>query len=83
MDDMYKEPIPYIVYESEVTRLERVIHKLTRVLIIAIVLGFITNAIWVVIWNSYDYEDISVESASGNANFIGNDGIINNGEGEG
>lgn len=38
--------------EGSENRLERIIHKLITLLIIAIALLFITNAIWVYAWNS-------------------------------
>ena len=54
-------------------------------IILLIVLLVATNAMWLWAWNQYDYTDeYSVELDSGdggNANYIGNDGDIYNGEG--
>ena len=54
------------------------------IIIILIVLLAITNGMWLYAWNQYDYvsEDITVDGEEGNANYIGNDGNIYNGEQE-
>jgi hypothetical protein len=51
-------------------------------LIVAIALMFFTNMIWVGVFSSYDYssEEIIVDAEDGNANYIGQDGNIYNGE---
>ena len=78
--------VPYIVYESAQTRLERVNKGLVIALIIAIVLIFASNMAWLYAWNQYDYESgettqIDVDSQGGGiANYIGNDRDINNGK---
>ena len=83
MDDKLKETVSFLVYESSQTRLDRVIHKLTIALVVAIILLFTSNALWLYAWTLYDYsgeESITVDGRSGVANFIGNDGSIFNGE---
>jgi hypothetical protein len=70
------------VYESSLAREERQQKRLVVVIVILIVLLFITNAVWVYFWNQYDYVDdysVDVNSQGGIANYIGNDGDINNG----
>lgn len=54
------------------------------IIIIFITLLAITNGMWLYAWNQYDYvsEDITVDGEEGNANYIGNDGNIYNGEQE-
>lgn len=55
------------------------------IILVLIILLVVTNAMWLVAWNQYDYvetDDFSVDVDSGdggNANYIGNDGDINNG----
>lgn len=55
-------------------------------IIILIVLLVATNAMWLWAWNQYDYVDTEEYSVDldaddgGNANYIGNDGDIYNGE---
>lgn len=75
--------IPYIVYESSLAREERQQKRLIVVIIVLIILLFATNLIWMIAWNQYDYidegVDIDLDAESGNANYIGNDGDINNG----
>lgn len=52
-------------------------------IVLLIVLLVVTNAMWLVAWNQYDYVEgyeVEVDSeGAGNANYIGNDGDINNG----
>lgn len=56
------------------------------IILVLIILLVVTNAMWLVAWNQYDYvdtEEYSVDLDSGeggNANYIGNDGDIYNGE---
>ena len=56
-------------------------------IIVLIVLLVVTNAMWLIAWNQYDYVDTEEYSVDvdaddgGNANYIGNDGDIYNGEG--
>lgn len=79
--------VPYIVHESTVARQERQIKRLWIALIVAIAMIFASNAIWLYAWMQYDYssEEIIVEQDAtdgGNANYIGDDGDINNGVSE-
>lgn len=76
--------VPYLVYEATQARNERTIKRLILVVIIAVALMFISNAIWLYAWMQYDYVssenvDLSTEGG-GDANYIGNDGDIINGE---
>ena len=73
--------VPYIVFESSLAREERQQKRMTVIIVVLIFLLFVTNLFWVIVWNQYDYveEGIRIESDEGNANFIGNDGDINNG----
>lgn len=76
--------VPYIVYESEAARHERTIKRLLIALVVAIALIFISNIAWLYFFNQFDYatESVTQELDSGNANYIGADGTINNGEAE-
>ena len=79
------EAVPYIVYEMEQARSERHIKRLWIILIVAIALIFVSNAVWLYAWMQYDYESYEVTAdGNSNANYIGQDGnIYNNGsEGE-
>ena len=87
---MPSDYVPYIVYESVMSRLERTIKRLVVALVVTIILMFATNAIWLYFWNQYEYvyEDettsttstVTVDGKDGIANYIGNDGNISNGE---
>lgn len=76
--------VPYIVYESAMARSERHIRRLVIALIISIIMIVASNLAWLYVWNSYEYvgdlSEVSVESEKGNANYIGDDGEIVNGE---
>lgn len=69
--------IPFIVYEKEMTRYERVIKKLWVIIILLIVFLVGSNIVWVV----YDkqFEDVTItqeveqEAESGENHFIGGD----------
>lgn len=84
MAEMYKEPIPYIVYESVTARFERTIRRLIVAIIISVIALCVSNIAWLIVFNSYDVVsgEVAVDSQDGgNANYIGASGIISNGEG--
>lgn len=74
--------VPYIAFESALDKAERRERLHIFVIIFLITLLVLSNLAWIIAWNQYDYttEDYSVEidSGSGIANYIGNDGDINN-----
>ena len=78
--------VPYIVYESMLDKEDRQQRRMVYIIILLIVLLVVTNVIWLVAWNQYDYvdvEDYAVDVNSeggGNANYIGEDGNIYNGQ---
>lgn len=51
------------------------------IIIILIVLLAATNGAWLIAWNQYDYSSTQTEvnADNGTANYIGNNGDINNG----
>lgn len=73
--------VPYIVYEGELARLERIIRKLFVLLFVCIALLVATNGYW--IWNESQYEDVvtvTQDNTDGYNNYVGDDGDIINGE---
>ena len=74
--------VPYIVFEGSMARSERHIKRLVIALIVAVVMIAVTNIAWLIVWNSYEYvgESAVTVEGEGNANYIGNDGDITNGE---
>lgn len=75
--------IPYVVHESEVTRLERHNRRWFYVVIVLLVMFFCTNFAWLYIFYQYDYsatETVTIDGQEGIANYIGNDGTITNGK---
>lgn len=80
------EKVPYIVFEGEMTRHERTIKRLVSLLILTIALLFISNVAWLWFFNQFNIEGetVSLDSRdAGIANYIGEDGTINNGRGDG
>jgi Tfp pilus assembly protein PilW len=76
--------VPFAVSEGTQVRHERTVKRLIIALIIAVILIFASNAIWLYAWTQYDYTDTetTIEQRTdegGNANYIGNNGDINNG----
>ena len=84
-----REPIsvPFVVYESATEKADRQQKRLVVIIVILIGLLFLTNALWLIAWNSYDYVDeysVDVDADDGgNANYIGNNGDIYNGTSNG
>ncbi len=78
--------VPFIVYEGTIARFERTIKRLLILIGVTILLLFASNAIWLYVWNLYDYQEITVDSQDGsNANYMGAgaSGVINNGKSAG
>ena len=78
------EPVPYIVYESAMARNERSIKRLFVALLIAIILLVASNGFWLFAWTQYDYSSeeryVEVDASDGIANYVGENGVINNGQ---
>lgn len=73
--------ISYIVFEGEMARAERHIKRLWITLIVTILLLAACNIAWLIYLNQFDVESYQVSTeGGGNANYIGNDGDITNGE---
>lgn len=83
MNDNEILTVPYVVYEGEMARSERMVKRLFIALVFSIVIIFASNACWMWLWNQYDYVDeesvIDIDNSDGYANYIGNDGEIYNG----
>lgn len=80
------ESVPYIVYESAQVRNERNVKRMLIALVLAVVMLFASNLVWLYAWFSYDYESIetvTVDGKDGVASYIGNDGNVYNGESDG
>lgn len=80
--EAYKEPVPYIVHEGIVVKLERIIYRL--IIVIIILLAMLAYGFYE--FTSYDYSDVTLDNqGGGNANYMGAgaSGVISNGESEG
>ena len=77
------ESIPYVAYQSTVSDYKMMLKRMWVALIVLLLILFATNTIWIYSWMQYDYssEEIIVDAEdNGNANYIGQDGNIYNGE---
>ena len=72
--------VPYIVREGAVARLDRVIKRLYKLIVLLIILLVASNAAWLYYESSFEEIRIEQDNESGYNNFIGNDGDIYNGE---
>lgn len=76
--------VPYVAYEGTIARFERSIKRLIVSLVIAIALIFASNVAWLIFFDQFtaieEVDDISLENDEGNANYIGNNGVIENGK---
>ena len=71
--------VPYIVYESEMARLERIIKRQFILIIIAICFLVGTNAYWIWYENQFiDEVTVTQENDDGHNNYVDGDGTINN-----
>lgn len=71
------EPVPYIVYESDMARMERIIKRLVAIIVL---LALIVAGMF---WYETQWVDVETtvtqENDNGLNNYIGNDGDIING----
>lgn len=75
--------VPYIVHESAMSREERHVKRLVIALIISIATLLLSNIGWLLFLSQYEFEYETTEISSeggGNANYIGHNGDIYNGE---
>jgi hypothetical protein len=70
--------IPYIVFEADMARFERIIKRLWITVILLIVLLVGSNMAWLIYENSFEDVVITQDNEDGYNNFIGNDGDITN-----
>ena len=73
--------VPYIVHEGAVARLERVIKRMLRLVLLLIILLFVSNAAWILYQSQFEDVETTItqENEDGYNNYIGNDGDIVNG----
>lgn len=71
--------VPYVVFESELARLERIIHRQFVLIVIAILLLVGTNAYWIWYENQFiDEVTVTQENDDGHNNYVDGNGTINN-----
>lgn len=71
-----KVTVPYVVHEADMARMERGNKRLSVLASVLVALLFITNALWVWLWNQYEYVDTVTTSVTqdGEGNNIYGDG---------
>ena len=73
--------VPYIVYESEMARLERIIKRQFCLIIVALIFLVGTNLYW--IWYESQFVDevtVTQDNTDGYNNYVDGNGSITNGE---
>lgn len=78
---MRENSVSEATFEFTVERFVQTIKKLWVVIIVLIVALIATNIAWIIYESQFETEYYSVEADNGNANYIGRDGDIVNGEG--
>lgn len=82
--------VPYIAYESELSRLERIIKRQFVLIVITLVLLIGTNGVWM--WHESQFEEVVTTTTTtqdvqqdvnteGDGDAVINDGVHINGEG--
>ena len=71
--------VPYIIFESEMARLERIIKKQFVLIIVTVVFLIGTNACW--LWYESQFEEVTTTEVTQDVDSgDGGDAIINDGE---
>lgn len=83
--DTRPQDISYFTFEAVMAREERHIKRLTIALVVAIIGIVVCNMAWLYAWMQFDYvengTEVSVDGGqSGNTSYIGERGLILNGE---
>lgn len=67
------DPVPYIVHEGAMTRDERRERRMLGALVLAIIIAFVSNALWLHAWTQYDHssEEITYTQDGEGVNIIG------------
>lgn len=74
------DPVPYIVHEAALARLERTVKRLWILALVAVALLVATNFAWIVYGSQFDDIVVTQENEDGYNSYIGQDGDIYNGE---
>lgn len=77
---MDKNNVSYLMHESEVARLERIIKRLWILCIIIFTAFVISNSLWLYYESQWQTVEVSQDAENGINNFVGNDGEIINGK---
>ena len=85
MEENKQTNIPYIAYESALSRFDRINKRLWIAVILLIVLLVGSNIAWLIYESQFQYFETTVtqENTDGYNNYIGNDGDITNGQTDG
>jgi len=77
--------VSLLMLESAMMHLQQTNKRLARITIVALILMGLMFGFFVYLFTSFEIttEDVVVDSDNGNANYIGNDGDIVNGSGQG
>lgn len=80
-DAKEQDPVPYIVHEGIMARMERNVRRLWILVVVLVVLLVGTNVAWLVYESQFeDQLTVTQDTPSGNNNYVGHDGDITNGK---
>jgi len=82
-ENRQNDPVPYIVHEAALARLERTVKRLWILALVAVVLLVATNFAWIVYESQFEDIVVTQENEDGYNSYIGQDGDIYNGEASG
>lgn len=77
MEEKNVMPVPYLVHEGVMARMERTIKRLIVTLVISLVLLFASNAIWLLYMSGYDIETYDYTQDGLGVNIIGSRNGVN------
>jgi hypothetical protein len=83
MEQMQNKDVPFNAFEGEMVRAEIRDKRKDRIIALLAIIVLISNMAWLWFFSQFDITDstVTVDSTSaGNANYIGQDGDITNGE---
>lgn len=80
IDEQTKEVVSYLVYESDQTRLYRIIHELIVAIIIAIMLLFISNGLWMWVYSQNTPSSNTITQDGEGVNIVGDSNEVQDGK---
>lgn len=65
--------VPYVSHEADMMRADMMHRRLLKIIILLIVMLVVSNAAWLIAWQSYDYESYEIKQDGEGMNIVGDD----------